>query len=220
MDINRFKHVRDRLVALYKMMTEYTYDVVAPHGSFLTLRDLKRAKTAPTILGVDFLAKPMDQQITIVKMATAIGINGDDCGLGFRYPSRDIVEIYEGIQEYIMLWLEVKRNFNWLHTASLEELSELEAVAKYIFSPYTEYKAREQAEAFGYNGTGEYTLADALRGVWIYGSSGTEEISFVSHIALYKEEMGLSSYSAPTRSESLEDLLKDYSFGSGISKIG
>lgn len=219
MDVNRFKHVRERLVVLYKMITEYTYSVVAPPSSFFTLKELKKIKQSPPVRGMDVLAKPIERQMTIVKMATALAINGDDCALAFSKPSQDLIEIYEGIQEYIMLWLEVKRNLGWLQTASLEELAELEAVAKYIFSPYTEYKAREQVDAFGRSSTGEFTLTDALKGIWIYGASGSEDYSFISHISMYKEEMGLTNYSVSPRSESLEDLLRNASFGSGISTL-
>jgi len=219
MDVHRFKHVRERLVALYKMMTEYTYSVVAPPGSFLTYKQLRVVENAPTFRGMEVLGRPIERQMTITKMALAIGISQEECNLAFSRPSQDLIEIYEGIQEYIMLWLEVKRNLGWLQTASLEELSALEAVAKYIFSPYTEYKAREQADAFGRSSTGEFTLTDALKGIWIYGSSGSEDYSFISHIALYKEEMGLTTAPARTHSESLEDLLRNASFGSGISTL-
>lgn len=219
MDVNRFKYVRERLVALYKQMTEYTYSVIAPPESFLTFKELKKVSENPPIRGMDILGRNIERHMTITKMAVAIAIKGDDCRLAFSRPSQDLIEIYEGIQEYISLWLEVKRNLGWLSAASLEELETLEAVAKYIFSPYTEYKAREQVNAFGKTSTGEFTLNDALLGVWIYGSAGAEDISFISHIAIYKEEMGLTTRHVSSRSESLEDLLRGTSFGSGISTL-
>ncbi|QDH47133.1 hypothetical protein PQC06_gp029 [Aeromonas phage LAh10] len=217
----RYNAVRKRLIELHKAMTKYTYDVVAPPSAFMQMEELKDTVERERYkIGLDRLGDLVERPMTIMKMASAISINGDDSQIHFRWPRRDIPDIYENIQEYIKLWLEIKTDYAWLKAASLEELEYLEAVAKFVFGPYKEYRAGKINKEINRGGTGS-DLLDALTGVWMLGEEGMQEISFVSHIALYREANGISKGVSTNlgHSETLESLLRGSSFGGGMGGL-
>lgn len=224
MSQERYIAVRERLIELFPLITEYTYDVVASPSIFLSLKRLKEISEADDrLIGTEIIGNVVERQINIPKMAQAISLNGEYTEMAFRYPSRAIPQIYEGIQEYIKLWIEVKTDYGWLPTPSLEELGELEAVAKFIFTAYKEYYFAKIAKQSGYKADATGTMQSALMSIWMFGKDALQEdISFISYIALYKESQGLGGHqrSEHGRSESLDELLNgSYGFGSGIQGL-
>lgn len=220
MDYRRFNVIRARLVELYKVITEYTFEIVAPPSTFMQLKAMKNIDRAQFLIGTERMGLAVRRDMTITKMTTAISLNGDETQMAFRFPSRDIPRVYESIQEYIQLWLEVKTDWGWFETARLEELEELEAVAKFIFTPYKEYHAAKIAKEFGYKNTEDISLVNTMRSLWMFGSTPQEELSFVSYVSLYKEAQGLTKHhqSSYGRSETLEELLGG-NYGSGIQSL-
>lgn len=220
MNYERFNFIRERLVELYPLITEYTFEIVAPASTFLELKQLQGLDKTEYRPGTERVGIPVVRPLTITQLTKALTLNGNDAELYFRWPSRDIIRIYEGIQEYIKLWLEIKVDWGWFESARLEELEELEAVAKFVFTPYKEYHAAKVAKEFGYQSTGDMSLVNSMRSLWMFGNTVTEDISFVSHIAMYKEGQGLTqqTQSSYGRSETLEELLNS-GFGAGLQGL-
>lgn len=221
MNYKRYNVVRARLIELHQVITEYTFEVVAPPSTFLQLKELKNIDKTASLMGTERIGIAVQRPMTITKMTIALGLNGVDAPMSFRYPSKDIPVIFESIQEYIQLWLEIKVDWGWFESARLEELEELEAVAKFVFTPYKEYHAARVAKEFGHHSTQDMTLVNTMRSIWMFGSQAAEEISFVSYIALYKEAQGLGNRTTSTlgKSESLEELLGGGMFGHGLQSL-
>ena len=208
MDLTRYKHVRENLVRLYKMITEETFNVYIPKSSFLSLKQIKHLEKNPPINGMESYETIVERPLTILRMAQAFSMIGeDDVNLAFRYPRRDIPKIYNGIQDYIMYWLEIKRHWARFDAPSLDELEILEKIAKYVFSAYKEYHIQEVNDKFGVAKQSDMTLMDYIKGTWMYGEQFQENISFISHLAIYREENNLSQSHHITQSSS--DILRD-----------
>lgn len=208
MDLTRYKHVRENLVNLYKMITEETFNVYIPKSSFLSLKQIKHLEKNPPINGMGSYEAVVERPLTILRMAQAFSMIGeDDVNLAFRYPRRDIPRIYNGIQDYIMYWLEIKRYWARFDAPSLDELEILEKIAKYVFSAYKEYHIQEVNDKFGVTKQSDMTLMDYIKGTWMYGEQFQDNISFISHLAVYREENNLSQTHHITQSSS--DILRD-----------
>lgn len=208
MDLTRYNHVRENLVSLYKTITEETFNVYIPKSSFLSLKQIKQIEKNPPINGMESYDNVIERPLSILRMAQAFSMVGeDDVNLAFRYPRKDIPRIYNTIQDYIMYWLEIKRNYARFDSPGLDELEILEKVAKYVFSAYKEYHIQEVNDKFGVVKQSDMTLMDYIKGTWMYGEQFQENISFISHLAVYREENNLSQSHHITQSSS--DLLRD-----------
>lgn len=208
MDLSRYNHIRESLVALYKTITEETFNVYIPKSSFLSLNQIKKLENSPPINGIESYDNVVERPLSILRIAQAFSMVGeDDVNLAFRYPRKDIPKIYNTIQDYIMYWLEIKRHYARFDSPGLEELGILEKIAKYVFSAYKEYHIQEVNDKFGVSSQAEMTLMDYIKGTWMYGEQYQDNISFISHLAVYREENNLSEGHHITQSSS--DLLRD-----------
>lgn len=170
MSNERYIAVRERLIELFPVMTEYTYEIVAAPSIFLPLKQLKNIDSADDrLIGTEIVGNVVERQVTIAKMSEAISINGECTEMAFRRPSRVIPEIYESIQEYIKLWIEIKTDYSWLPSPQLEELERLERVAKFVFTPYKEYYYAKIAKATGVSAQADTTMQGALLSIWMFG---------------------------------------------------
>lgn len=188
--ISHYNEVRAELMRLYKIMTQKYFTIIAPRSTFFTIEQLERIDNNPPIGGLSVFSERIESQTTIENIIRAYLIAEEDINLGFRYPSRDIPLIYETLQESIRLWIDMKINSYSYSTAPIEELRAMETVAKNIFGPYRHYYRervkKEMKETVQYT---KDSMANLYMTLLRYGFDGPDDVSFVSYIDLYQEQM-------------------------------
>ncbi|AEV89557.1 hypothetical protein OBP_120 [Pseudomonas phage OBP] len=200
MQTERYIHLRKELVRLYKVLTEQTYTVIIPLSSFLTLKQLEYAKERPPIAGFESLEIPVERPFTIARLLTAVDVMGDELEIGFRFPRKDIPEVYTNIQDWIRYWIEIKRDAGYLRTPSIDELALMERLAKYVFSAYAHYHHEKINKTLNVNTQSEMTLLDILKGKMMFGSDIDEPISFISYVDEWRSSTGYSAQMEESRS--------------------
>lgn len=188
--ITHHNKVRAELVRLYKLMTQRYYPVIAPRSVFLTTEQLEQLEKNPPVGGLARFSRLIETSVTIEKIIIAYEIGDVDFEMGFRHPSRDIPIIYETIQESIRLWIDIKMNSYSYKTASIEELRAMEKVARNLFSSYRHYYRENIREEL--NSTKkqtEFSMANLYISMLKYGQDGPDDISFVSYIDKYYEQI-------------------------------
>ena len=181
--------VREDLVKLYQLITTKTFYVIAPRSVFLTTEQLSRISSNPPPGGLDRFTNIVEMPVSIDKIVLAYEIAGDGFEIGFKRPQQDIPIIYESIQEYIRLWVDVKINAYGYKTATIKELRALEMVSKSIFYAYKYYYDQEISKRFKEGSdTTEFELANLVFGSIAYGS-GDNNLSFISYIDQYYDKI-------------------------------
>lgn len=193
MEIERYTYLRKELIRLYTVLTEQTFTVVIPLSSFLTLKQLENARDNPPISGFESLEIPVERPFTIARLLTAVDVMGDELEIGFRYPRKDIPEIYTSIQDWIRYWIEIKREAGYLRTPDLSELALIERLAKYVFSAYSHYHHEKINNTLHVNTQSEMTLLDILKGKMMFGTDIDEPISFISYVDEWRSTTGYSA---------------------------
>lgn len=193
MELERYTFLRKELVRLHSVLTEYTFSVVLPLSSFLTLKELDRAKDSPPITGFETLELPVERPYTIEMILRAVDIMGDELSLGFRHPRKDIPLIYDSIQDWIRYWIEIKRNWGYLRSPDIGELELIERLAKYIFKAHSHYHHEKINKTLHVASREEMTLVDVLRGRMMFGDDLDAGISFISYVDEYKSDTGVRS---------------------------
>lgn len=185
--------VREDLCKLYDIITKKLFYVIAPRSVFLTTEQLTAMSNNPPPGGIERFFMVTEMPVTIEKMITAYEIGGEDFQLSFRYPHKDIPIIYETVQEYIRLWVDVKMNSYSYKTASINELKALESVSKSLFYAYKYYYDMEYNKRVTEgSGSTEFELANLVYGKIAYGSDGST-LSFISYVDQYYDRMQLTS---------------------------
>lgn len=193
--IAHHNQVRGELIDLYKIMTQKYFTIIAPRSIFLTTEQLERIDRHPPIGGLSVFSDRIESRTTIENIIRAFLIADEEIELGFRYPSRDIPVIYETLQESIRLWIDIKVNSYSYETAPIEELRAMENVARYLFGAYRHYY-REQVKK-ELKETVEYTknsMANLYMTLMRHGFEGPEDISFVSYLDLWQEQIQSRNY--------------------------
>lgn len=193
MQIERYTFLRNELRRLYTILTEQTFVVAIPMSSFMTLRQLDKAKDNPPLTGFETLEIPVERPFTVQRLLQAVDIMGDELSLGFRHPRQDIPFLYNSIQDWIRYWIEIKRDVGYLRTPELSELELIERLGKYVFSAYAHYHYEKINKTLGVSSTAEMTLLDVLKGRMMYGTDLDEQLSYISHIDEYRAATGQTS---------------------------
>lgn len=195
METERYTFLRKELIRLYSILTGQTFVVVLPLSSFMTLKQLDRAKESPPLTGFETLEMAVERPFTVLKLLTAVDIMGDELQLGFRHPRQDIPFLYNSIQDWIRYWIEIKTNAGYLRTPDIGELELIERLAKYIFRAHAHYYHENVNKTLHVTHSSEMTLVDILRGKMMFGEGVGESLSYVSYLDDYKSSTGYSGSS-------------------------
>lgn len=198
MELERYTFLRAELRRLYTILTEQTFKVSMPMSSFMTLKQLDRAKDAPPLTGFETLELSVERPFTVLKLLTAVDIMGDELQIGFRHPRQDIPFLYTSIQDWIRYWIEIKVDMGYLRTPEISELELIEKLAKYIFGAYSHYHHEKINKALNVSHKGEMTLLDVIKGRMMFGNDIDNDVSFISYLDEYKSSIGYtgSSYNS------------------------
>ncbi|QGH71956.1 hypothetical protein N1M2_93 [Klebsiella phage N1M2] len=190
MELERYTFLRNELRKMYTILTEQTFIVSIPLSSFMTLKQLDRAKNNPPLTGFETYETAVERPFTVQRILQAVEIMGDDLQIGFRNARQDIPFLYNTIQTWIQYWIEIKRDIGYLRTPDLSELELIERLAKHLFSAYAHYHYEKINKTLGVGHSGEMTLLDALRGRMMFGTDMDEGLSFISHVDEYRSLTG------------------------------
>lgn len=204
MSFTRYKFVRDKLIELYSIITGRHYEVWITPASMMTLEQLRERETftlGDSVPYDEYYTEFQKRRITIAGLTKYLDNLDNSQDIGFINPNKTVVEIYEGIQEYISLWLEVRRDAHNFNTPLISELRKLERVAYLVFPHYkrlktfsTNEKLRELADSdtrmarVGLAGLGSILSMSSLN-----STPQEEELSFISHIDNFENANDFSS---------------------------
>lgn len=141
--LSRYNFIRSRLIELYNILNNRLYGVYLTPKMMMTLDQLRdRVEYTQEGFANDFhyLEDYQERKLTIPKIIDLLPNMVSEDELGFRNPNKVVVEIYESIQEYIQLWVELYRNAPEFPTPSLDELRQLELLAYTLFGKYKRIK--------------------------------------------------------------------------------
>lgn len=212
MNVQRYTYLRNELIRLYKLFTERTFLVTIPLSSFMTLKELERAKENPPLIGFEHLSENVERPLTINKILLAVSIMDVHLNIGFTRPRQDIPVIYDAIENWIQHWIEIKLNAGYLQSPPIEELELIEKLGRHIFTYYAHYHHEKINKVMRVTNTSELTLLDVLQGRIMYGADFDQPISYISHLDHYKAQVGYSG-SSSSHGGAL-DFLKG--FGAGL----
>lgn len=193
--LNHYHFIRDSLIDYHTILTKRQFRVRCPIGVFMTLEQLELIEQYPPVGGYAHLHQVTERSTTVERLINALLVVGDNENftVGFQIPHRDIPIVYEAIQETIRLWCYIKLWYLGFETPELDELRDMEKLARYLFSAYKYYKdlnTRRERRQQPAHAVTEYALVNVMMQQFTQGrQDAPEEISFISHIDLYEERI-------------------------------
>lgn len=204
MSFERYTRVRERLIELYEIIVGRIYEVWIAPASLMSIEQIRNRETITLGDSSTYDDEYTDYQkrrLTIKMICDKLDTINSHRDIGFIDANNSVVEIYESVQEYIRLWLEIRRDIEHFQTATIDELRRLEGIAYLVFPIYKQVKSfsnklklKEMTEtsksegAYGLAGLGSIMMVESMGGPKLL-----EEISFVSHIDDYENASDLSS---------------------------
>lgn len=203
---SRYEFIRDRLITLYDLVQHRTFRIwIAPEK----LMSLDQLRSRPTYTqegfanDTDFYTEKQMRLYRIPQILDLLGNIQTVHDFGFEKPSKTIVEIYEGLTEYIALWCELIKNTDF-KSPTFQELRELENFTYLLFSEYKRIKpfVKREADRKTYahdeqlEGKGLAGFRALFGSSSLLGKGGTDEISFYSHLDEINPQYGPAA-SAP-----------------------
>lgn len=142
--LERYNFIRNRLSKLYEMIQHQPFGVwIAP----MAFMDIDELRNRPSYVAHDTLPDTNfyeNQQLRSMTLPQIIEIlpnmTSPDREIGWSDPNTYIPKVYEGLQEYIMLWCEMIKEVPDVPYPSLEELKKLEDMAYVVFGHYCSIK--------------------------------------------------------------------------------
>lgn len=184
MDINRYTATRSEIIELWTYLKTNIFYMFFPTSAKMSLDQLENFEYQHITDAPDpgFIRRPVLQKVTIEELIDILPNIQGLKQIGYRNP-KDAIPMYEKIQRYITLWMDILNETPEFATPSIKELYGLESVAQWAFTHYKEeVLAQEEREREGSGlDTGEGMLAFIKllqQGV----GGGQSELSFVSHL--------------------------------------
>lgn len=194
MNFTRYDTVRKRLIELYNLLNNKVYRVWIAPEKLMTLDQLRSRPTYHQEGFANDTNYYSEKQMRSYKLPRMIDLmeNLESYrDLTFEKPTASIIELYEGIQEWISLWCDIMRNLPDMKHPVLSELRKIENFAYLIFPEYKRMKpyqnkqanSRAALEANLVHDKGLATLA-SLFGMnsTMGGGYKSESISWYSHL--------------------------------------
>lgn len=217
--LGRYNYISRRLSELYNMIQHRQFTVWVLPTLFM---DIDELRSRPTYYRDDhvgdhsFYETPQSRSMTVAQLVDLLPNMTKETDIGWLQANTVVPQLYEGIQEYIMLWCEIITQVPEVPHPSLEELKLLENFAFILFNPYSQIRPMLD-ELERQNMTSEHRKMENMglaswMGLFKQEGMGfkrtAEGISFVSYIDQLKASPGWGGgYSqpvdVPTTSDSL-----------------
>lgn len=194
MNFSRYDSIRKRLIELYNLLNNKVYRVWIAPEKLMTLDQIRNRPVYHQegfANDANYYSEKQMRGYKIPKLIELMDNLESYRDLTFEKPTATIVEIYEGIQEWISLWCDIMRNLPDMKHPVLMELRRIENFAYLIFPEYKRMKpylvkqsnSKAALEAQLVNDKGLATLT-ALFGMnsAMTGTFRSESISWYSHL--------------------------------------
>lgn len=139
----RYEAIRIRLNELFVPLQGEAYPIFIKPSSLLTTDQLRNREvfTSEETGGDEgFFEEFQNRSLTIPMIIDVLPNLITARDIGFQNPNRDVVAIFENIQEYLSLWVEIILNEPVVTHPPFEELRSLEDLAYFIYSVYAQIK--------------------------------------------------------------------------------
>lgn len=139
----RYEAIRTRLSELYVPLQGVAYPIFIKPSSLLSTEQLRNREvftSEETVGDSGFFEEFQSRSLTIPMIIDVLPNLVAVQDIGFQNPNQDVVSIFENIQEYLSLWVEVILNEPVVKHPPLEELRSLEDLAYFIYSIYAQIK--------------------------------------------------------------------------------
>ena len=143
MTLSRYREVREKLVKLYRILSYQTFPVYITPTALMSVEELR---TRPMYSregfanDVDYYSRHELRHMQIPNIIDIIPNLTSENDIGFQNPNESLVMIYESIQEYIALWVEIMRDAPEFQHPPIEELRSLEDLAYLVYGGYEKIK--------------------------------------------------------------------------------
>lgn len=143
MEYARYLAIRERLILLFTIITKRTYPVWVYPAHLMTtdqIRDRYEYTSEDTIPDRNVMGNPVCRNLTIQKIIDLLPNVTPDQPLSFKDSHKNVVQIYENIQEYNALWYEIYvRGANY-GSISVNEIQYLERLSFYLYEEYAKIR--------------------------------------------------------------------------------
>lgn len=139
----RHKSIRKRLSVLWVILTKRLYPVwVLPTHTMSTdeIRDREFKMHENTVPDHEFYERPIERRITIAALIDLMERVNDSSPVTINKAQKNVVEIYETIQEYNSLWYELMITHSGYSNLPMAEIKGLESVSAYLYNDYRKLK--------------------------------------------------------------------------------
>jgi hypothetical protein len=184
----RYNQIRERIFFLYNIINNRAFPMwIAPKTlmDIEQLRERYESKQEGYANDAGYFDNHQIRKMTCPQIIDILpNLTGAD-DLGFNNANKVVPEIYESIQEYLMLWCEITTNAPEFPTPPMQELRWLESLAWYLFPMYRRIKPFVLDDDVEKAMTTEKALnKSGLTGLSMLFSFSKQkgEISFVSHL--------------------------------------
>lgn len=194
MSHSRYNQIRDRIFFLFNIINNRAFPAwIAPKSlmDIDQLRERYESRQEGYANDAGYFDNHQVRKMTCPQMIDILpNLTGPD-DLGFNNANKVIPEIYESLQEYIMLWCEIMNHAPEFSTPPIKELRWLESLAWYLFPMYQRIKPF----VVDYDIEKQMITDRALNKVGLTGlamlfdyNKQKGEISFVSHLDALQEQ--------------------------------
>lgn len=188
----RYNTVRERLITLHRCLSHNVYEVWIAPKSMMSIDEVRNREVSvmeDTIPDVDFFNTPQLRQLKATHLLDYLENFTSTNEIGFQNSHRDVIPLYENIQEYISLWCEIILNAPEFGSPPKTELRKLENLAYILFPTYKEVKPYVQNQEHRDRGKLDKELGEqgllglgALFSMNAFNTKGNNNISFISHL--------------------------------------
>lgn len=188
----RYKAIRERLIILHRILTKRAYPVHVYPSHLMTteqLRDRESYQLEDTIPDRDFYERPTPRSMKVVDIVEILQNVNAELPLAFSNPHKNIIEIYENIQEYGSLWVELKNQVSGYCVIDPEEIRKLEGLSFYLYDQYRQIKTylmnRELRTTYGRYKDDPKTLLDYVGILGLPSASHGKKSIVPDHVSYY-----------------------------------
>lgn len=191
--LDRYKEIRTRLIYLHRIIAYRLYTVYVTPAMRMTVEQI-RDRTEYTQEGFvgdhNYYNEYQPIQLDMASIIDILPNLVNERDLGFLDAHKSVVNIYETIQEYLQLWVELRSKAPEFRIPTINELRNLECLSYSIFPTYKKIKGylnnslyinkppSTEEEAANY----AMMTLESLFGMSAIGRTKDNRIDFVSHL--------------------------------------
>lgn len=192
LSLDRYKELRSRLIYLHKVIEYRVYTVYVTPAMRMTvdqIRDRTEYVQEGFVSDTNYYNEYQPIQLRMGGIIEILPNLAHEKDLGFMDANKSVVNIFETIQEYLQLWVELRSKAPEFRIPPLNELRNLECLSYSVFPVYKRIKSYLNNAIFRTPVNSEEEAAnyamltlESLFGMTAIGRNKDNTINFVSHL--------------------------------------